>query len=183
MTITPLDAEEALNLVASSARRSIELRGYQSAAPHLILWGGLWALGYGANYLMPRDVSWVWLAIVVGGTACDILIALKDHENERPDLRFLGLVSVFFALIIGTIVVMSPEHPNQIAAFIPLVVASGYIIVGLFGAPRLLVTGIAVFVLTLAGFFLLPGIFQLWMAVVGGADCSSVASGCARPRP
>jgi len=40
--------------------------------------------------------------------------------------------------------------------------------IGLFGAPRLLVTGIGVYVLTLAGYFLLPQIFQLWMAAVGG---------------
>jgi hypothetical protein len=168
MTISRRDAEEALNLVAATERRSAELRGYQGAAPHVILWGGLWAFGYMAGYFLPRAAGWVWLAIVIGGTACDILIASKFSRENGPALRFFGLLAVFFAFIIGTIIVMAPQNPNQIAAFIPMVVACAYVMIGLFGAPRLLVTGIGVYVLTLAGYFLLPQIFQLWMAAVGG---------------
>jgi len=166
MTITPQHAAEALQLVEASKRRSIELRHYQSTAPHLMLWGALWALGYVVSYFAPAASNWAWLAIVAGGWSADVLIARKDHQLTGK--RFFGLLMTLGLFTVSSIVIMAPHSPNQVAAFIPIIVAACYVSAGLFELPRLLLTGVGVFGLTLIGYFAFPGIFLLWMAVVGG---------------
>jgi hypothetical protein len=167
MTITHQDAAEALQLIETAKRRSIELRGYQSASPHLVLWGVLWGLGYALSYFFPRSANWIWLAIVAGGWSVDFLISRNQH-HQATDKRFLGLLMTLFLFAVASIIVMAPDSPNQVAAFIPMIVATCYIALGLYGLPRLFVTGIAVFLLTLIGYFTLSAIFPLWMAAVGG---------------
>jgi hypothetical protein len=63
---------------------------------------------------------------------------------------------------------MSPVNGRQIEAFIPLVVAASYAVMGCWVGLRLTVAGGALAALTLCGFFFVPAYFSLWMAVVGG---------------
>src|SRR5262245_41730570 len=46
MPLSPQDASAALDDIARVEARSATLRSYQGAAPYLILWGVLWAVGY-----------------------------------------------------------------------------------------------------------------------------------------
>ena len=167
MPITPQDAAEALQLVSATERRSVELHGYQRMAPHLMFWSGIWALGYLADYAVPAHAGQIWHALVISGWISSYFMT-RSQRRSPPDRRFFGILLTFVAFTTATIVIMAPHNPNQVSAFIPLVVAVTYIILGLFGLPRLMMTGIAFFVLTLVGYFALPGIFPLWMAAVGG---------------
>ena len=63
---------------------------------------------------------------------------------------------------------MAPLSHRQIGAFIPLVVAAGYALRGIWGGTRFFVAGGAIAILVLVGYFLLPGYFDPWMAAVGG---------------
>ena len=67
-------------------------------------------------------------------------------------------------------VVMQPGNPLAQGAFVPLLVAMFYCLMGLWRGVRLLITGIVVAALTLIGFFYLPEYFMLWMAAVGGGS-------------
>ena len=51
---------------------------------------------------------------------------------------------------------------------VSLIVALFYFLGGLWIGSRLAVTGLALAVLTLVGYYLFPAYFLLWMAVVGG---------------
>jgi len=167
MSITPQDAVEALQLVSATERRSQELHGYQRMAPHLMFWAGVWALGYIGDYVVPAHAAQIWHLLVLAGWVFSYFMT-RSQRRSPPDRRFFGIILTFVAFTTATLVIMAPHDPNQVSAFIPLVVAVTYIIIGLFGLPRLLLTGIAFFVLTLVGYFALPGIFPLWMAAVGG---------------
>jgi hypothetical protein len=167
MSVTRDAAAEALRLADEAGQRSALLRGYQSAAPHLILWGGVYAVAYTFGYFRPHQAGLAWAVLVPAATIGDALIARRDRGNINWG-RFLGLFATFLAFISATVSVMQPHNPRQMAAFVPLVVATAYIVLGIGVGRRLVFTGIALGVLTLVGFFALSSIFMLWMAVVGG---------------
>jgi hypothetical protein len=167
MSLTRDAAAEALHLIDEAGQRSTMLRGYQSAAPHLILWGGVYAIAYTFGYFRPHHAGVAWAALIPIATIGDVLIAWRDRSRVNWPV-FLGLFATFLALIIATALVMQPHDPRQMAAFVPLVVAAAYVVLGIGVGRRLIFTGIALGVLTFVGFFVLPAIFMLWMAVVGG---------------
>jgi len=72
---------------------------------------------------------------------------------------------VFYVVVLN---IMQPVSGPQSAVLISLIVALCYVLGGVWIGARLAVTGIAVAVLTLVGFYMLPAYFLLWMAVVGG---------------
>jgi hypothetical protein len=167
MTITPQDAAEALKLVDAAERRSVAFRGYQTMAPHLMLWGVIWAAGYSLTYFLPVRSGHLWWGLNLLGWGISYQMTKHDHQRA-PGRKFFGILIAFVAFTIASLIVMAPHQPNQVAAFIAMVVALCYSMVGLFGMPRLIIAGAAIFVLTLFGYFTLPGIFSLWMAVIGG---------------
>ncbi len=168
MDMSRADASAALADVDAAQSRSALLRGYQSAAPHLIIWGVAWALGYTITDLAPGWVNPAWLVIVVPGTLADIAIARLDRPGHGPGVLTGWLFLIAFIFVGGTLAVMRPHDPRQVGAFIPLVVAASYAILGALGAPRMLVLGGGLAALTLGGFFALPAHFSLWMAAIGG---------------
>ena len=170
MTVSRAEASAALADVDVAQSRSAQLRGYQSAAPHLIIWGIAWAVGYTATDLAPGWTNAAWLTVVPAGVVADIVVARADRPGNGAGAAIAWLLLIFFALVSGTIAVMQPRDPRQIGAFVPLVVAASYAIVGVMGAPRLLVLAGIIAALTVGGYFALPAHFVLWMAAVGGGS-------------
>ena len=171
MALSRADASAALQDVAAAEARSSTLRGYQSASPHLIIWGVAWAFAYTVSDLAPHWTNIGWLGIVAIATTGDILAARADRKNEDGMGAFVGAIFGIIAIFTaGTLAVMAPHDPRQVGAFIPLVVAGAYAIMGLFDGPRLLILGGALAALTLFGFFALPAHFLLWMAAVSGGS-------------
>jgi hypothetical protein len=168
MPVTSKDAAEALELVKEAEQRSLVARSYQSAAPHLMLWGCVYAAAYGFGYFRPGAASLVWAILIPIAVFGDFLIARHDRGRISWS-QFLGVSVALFAFTSAAIVVMQPQHGNQIGAFVPLIVALAYILLGIRARPRLMLTGVALGALTLIGFFALPSIFMLWMAISGGS--------------
>jgi hypothetical protein len=71
---------------------------------------------------------------------------------------------------------MASVTGRQVGAFIPLVVAASYAVVGLWQGLRFIMAGMVFAGLTLAGFFLLPAHSAPWMAGVGGG--ALILAGC-----
>jgi hypothetical protein len=169
MTLSSLDASAALQDVAAAQARSVTLRGYQSCAPHLIIWGVVWAVAYTVSDLAPAWANIAWTCILPLGIAGDIAAARADRGGDDGTGAIAGALFAIIAIfVVSTFAIMAPRDPRQIGAFIPLVVAAAYAVFGLFDGPRLLILGGALAALTLAGFFFLPAHFLLWMAVFGG---------------
>jgi hypothetical protein len=176
MTLTPQDAAAALADIAHARSRSFELRAYQDAAPHFLLWGVIWLLGYGATDLAPHAANWVWLVAVSAGLIGGLLIGRATARRvggaaggRRYQRQFWGLAVIMTVFAFGVFAIMRPTDGRQVAAFWPLLMAGIYSALGLWIGTRLLITGIALAVLTLGGFLFLPAHFLLWMAVVGGS--------------
>jgi hypothetical protein len=168
MPLTPSDATAALRDIKQMEHRSALLRGYQSASPHLMIWGVVWAVGYMLNYLLPAWINFTWLPLIVLGVIGDILAARADGRNGLSAATIAWLWAAYVMLIVGTIAVMQPHDVRQVAAFNALVIGAAYIIYGTFGAPRMTVIGAGIAVLTVGGYFALDTLFLPWMAAVGG---------------
>lgn len=179
MPISPDQATETLRDIAAVEFRSARAYGYQRASPYLILWGVLWAVGYGVTAAVPPRATAVWAATVTIGLAATFLIGVRSaaetghpldptRNEARRRWAFPVITLITFAFIAATIAVMAPVSPRQIGALIPLVVAFGYALRGVWGGVRFVVAGAVIAALVLVGFFLLPAHFDLWMAAVGG---------------
>jgi hypothetical protein len=188
MEPTAGEAAQALRDIELIRKRSLQLRSYQPAASQVTLWGVFWVIGYGSTDLAPRYSPRVWMAISVLGllfylfcfarsgllvpasTAAGTSVRGADDARMRRAyrLRILGVYAVFCLLVFGTELIMQP-HGIAMAAYVPLLVASVYIGAGLWGAgSRYVAVGLALAVLALGGYWLLPQLFLLLMAIIGG---------------
>lgn len=171
MTLSPDDATNALRDIESAERRSANAYGYGRAAPHLFLWGIIWAVGYGASWWRP-DWSTLWPALAGVGCLGSFVIGYAmapKGKLARRDFRASLTFLVVFAFVGAQIVIFNPLREIQAAAYFPILVALFYALIGIWTrGTRMLVLGILVAVLTLSGYFWLPQYFLLWMAAVGG---------------
>lgn len=165
------EAADALRDIEQTQRKSYSVFGYKSAAPFLILWGVLWIVGYGTTDLSPRYAGDAWLAVTVVGLVASTLLGMRAGTPQRRPFSWRIFFSWITAIIFfcAIIAVLRPSEGAQIGAVIPLLVACGYVILGIWIGARLVIAGIAIAALTLIGFYFLPQHFGLWMAVIGGA--------------
>jgi hypothetical protein len=172
MTLSPNEAADTLRDIAAIETRSQRVYGYHRASPFLILWGILWVVGYGLTAVWPQRGNAVWIAILAIGLAATFAIGSRGSAKvDARGIRRAAIANsrwVFPAIISSTFAVMGPVSGRQIGAFIPLVVAAGYALRGIWAGARFVVAGAVIATLVLGGFFLLPAYFELWMAGVGG---------------
>jgi hypothetical protein len=133
----------------------------------------VYALAYTLSYARPAQSGIGWIVLPALGCTGSAVIGSMDRRECAPRSgrrRFLipALFLTFFGFIAASSAIMQPHDAKQIGAFVPLVVAVCYIVLGLGVGRRIALAGLALAVLTLTGYFAFPGIFELWMAVVGG---------------
>lgn len=168
MTLSPRDAAIALRDIQQAEARSATLHDYLRAAPHFLIWGILWAVGYSLANFSPKHMAAIWSVIVPIGVASGF--AAMRARGAGFAWRYGAAAAAVLVFFCTTLAVMWPVSDRQIAAFIPLFVALAYVLRGIWSGPRHVVAGILVATLTLAGFFLLEKHFFLWMAAVGGGS-------------
>jgi hypothetical protein len=170
MPVSPAEAKDTLRDISTTAHASSTFYGYRTASPHLLVWGVIWFIGYGAGYFRP---AWtlVWPFLVIVGVIASFWIGRRTHKTESSpgDGRYAATSLAVFLFIAAIFLIMPPRSDAQAGAFFPILVALFYSLIGIWRrGVRMIVAGAAVAALTLVGFFWLPQIFLLWMAVVGG---------------
>lgn len=172
MPLSKSEAADALRDIAQTERRSSSAYGYKSAAPHLILWGAVWVLGYGGTYLFPQWGGWLWPVVALGGALASTLIGMysKPSGAARFSWRIFFTWVSALAAISSMVSIFAPVDGMQIGSLFPLVIGWSYVIIGIWMGWRFALAGLAIVALTLFGFFHLPPQeFLLWMAFLGGA--------------
>jgi len=172
MPVSPQEAVAALQDIAKTERRSFSAYGYKAAAPHLMLWGVIWFLGYGGTYLLPPDSNWIWFGLLVIGAASSALIGMrmKPRGAAKFSWRIFFTWLSALAAISSVLSIFYPFNGLQVGSLFPLFIGWAYVILGIWMGGRFAVAGLAIVALTLFGFFYLPpATFLLWMALLGGA--------------
>jgi hypothetical protein len=171
MVLTSQQASETLGEVAAAQRKARQLQGYSKAAPHLLLWGLIWLVGYMGTEFLPASAGLLWLVLDVIGIGGSFLIGRASASPEvRPEqsVNFVIAAIAIGAFIGATYYVMQPTTGAQFGAFPALIIALLYIAVGTVAGRRWMITGIAVGALTVLGYAFMREHFMLWMAFVGG---------------
>jgi hypothetical protein len=171
MPLSPTEAADTLRDISKTEQRSSTAYGYRTAAPHLILWGVVWAIGYGTT---AAKLRWdpLWPLLVLSGSLGSFWIGWRMSRG-RPkkafDWRFGATFAAIVLFISAVFVVMPPRTDAQIGAFFPILVAFYYALIGIWTrGARMLIAGALLAILTLIGFLYLQNQFALWMTVVGG---------------
>jgi hypothetical protein len=176
MAITQAEAASALRDVEAATDRTVTMRAYSFASPHLVLWGLVWIAGYGLMGALPLEqwgMAWALLnGVGAGGSA---LLGYRSRVAARhAGLRAPGvcamLVAIFFVclFIVAVYVVFAPTRPEPYLVFPALVLGLVYVVAGVWKMRRMAVIGAAVFILALAGYALLQPWLAYWLAAVGG---------------
>jgi hypothetical protein len=166
------EARQALNTVQAATQRGTTLYRYRQASPYFLLWGAVWALGYGLSDLWPAQAGWIWLTLDGTGALATILITKADRvrrgSGQAMTWRIAGLVLALLVFFVAAFLVMAPQTGRQVSTFITLTVALAYTVAGLWAGQRWIVSGAAVGALSLIGYFHIPAHFNAWMGLVGG---------------
>jgi len=168
--ITSHEAGKTLEDIKAVSRRSGLAYGYREASPHLLLWGVIWALGYGlpAAGLAGYGI-WPWL--VVSGIIGSFWFSRprKQAKPLRFDWRYGGSVAAGLIFIAGLFSVFMPVSGQQIGTVIPLIVGVAYLQLGIWTrGMRIALIGLVVTAAALYAYHGAREIFDLLMAITGG---------------
>ncbi|HEX8668278.1 MAG TPA: hypothetical protein VF727_07900 [Allosphingosinicella sp.] len=177
MPISQAEAASALRDIDETTARTMEMRAYREASPYLLLWGLVWAAGYGLMGLLPAD-QWglLWLPLDLAGVAASVAIGCRARRRAasrgaaaRANLLPM-LATVFFTtlFVMAVYVLFAPTRHEPYLVFPALVVGLIYVVLGAWKMRRLAWIGAAMFLLAMAGFLFLRPWLPFWLAAVGG---------------
>jgi hypothetical protein len=177
MEINRAEAEASLGEIEQTMAHTRGVISSGIASPLLMIWGIIWALAFGASFVWPDRQGQIWLAadsVGLLGTTAVVWSKRRREAMHSERQRWLAVRLFWFAIFLCAYGVawgwlMKPQDGRQVAAFIVMLVMFGYVVLGLWlESAFLLMLGLAVTGLTMAGYLLLTDMFNLWMAIAGG---------------
>ena len=175
MELSPQEAQQALDAIESmmnKARRAVSNSG---AYAFLFIWGVVWLFGFSANhFLSGENVGYVWMVLDTLGGILSAVMGVRMGKKIRSASgaqtgRRIGWFWLLLAVYCGLLLlVTSPSDLKQGSLIIVIFVMIGWIAMGLLLSTASVWGALAITALALVGYYLLPGIFFLWMAVLGG---------------
>jgi len=175
MEISQTEAEEALlsiQAIMKKTRRSISASG---AYKFLVLWGFIWLIGFLNSQFLPGDLAGkFWIGLDIVGGIISAFIGARMNRGIRTSTpsttgKRIGLFwLLLFLYCVAAIFVAGTGDGKQLAMFIILFVTFGWLAMSLLLSFTSVWPGLALFALAIFGYFVLPGIFYIWMAILGG---------------
>ena len=175
MNVSPTEAEEALAAIRTMVQKTRRAISSSGAYGFLIVWGIIWLLGFlGAQFLSVQVSGYSWIGLDVLGGILSAVLGIRMGRGVRSSSatasgKRIGLFwLLLFLYCVAAIAVAWPADGRQLAVYIILFVMVGWLAMGLLLSFTSIWPGLIITALALIGFFLLPGIFFLWMAILGG---------------
>jgi hypothetical protein len=174
MNITPSEAEEALTAIQSMMEKTRRSLSSSGAYKFLILWGVIWMLGFIGSQFFPAEVAQkLWIGLDILGGFLSAVIGMHEpwcvHPSQQPPGSALLSFGCYSSSIVSLLSLspgpwMASSSPCSLSLFVTV----GWIAMGLLLSFASVWWGLGLLALSLVGYFLLPDIFYLWMAVLGG---------------
>jgi hypothetical protein len=175
MELSPQEAQQALDAIQQMVKRTQRAIASSGAYNFLIIWGFIWLLGFTSSQFLPgKTVGYVWMALDLLGAVASVLAGIQLKNKIRSSSAAVsGRRIAYFWLLLFIYCgifyfVASPSDSRQGAMIIILFVMIGWIAMGLLLSVSSIGWSLGITALALIGYYLLPGIFYLWMAVLGG---------------
>ena len=175
MKVSTTEAEEALAAIQKMTQKTRHSIASSGAYIFLIATGIIWLVGFlSTQFLAGAIVAYIWTGMSLLGSAAAILLGSRMGRRVRsPAFDVSAKRAVIFWILlvfygIATIAIARPTDGKQITMFIILFIMIGQLSMGLLLSFASVWWALPITALALAGYFLLPHIFYLWMAILGG---------------
>lgn len=171
MNVSREEAREALDAVRRIESQTRRLVAGAGGGAITMAWGMVWIVGYlGSHFLEDAAIGLVWAVAVLAGVAATLAIAARENRRVRSPLG-PRIGTLWLALWVFTslwIWLSQPLTYPQMSLLIALAAMFGYVVMGLWLDTIFITVGLTVAAASIAGYFLVPAYFALWMAVLGG---------------
>jgi hypothetical protein len=175
MNISPNEAEEALAAIQKVTQKTRHSIASSGATIFLIITGAIWLVGFLANqFLSGAVVVYIWVGVSVLGSALSVLLGARTGSRVRgpSTSAYAQRIGIFWLLLIcyaiATIAIARPADGKQLTMLIILFIMVGQLAMGLLFSFSSTWWALPITALALAGYFLLPNFFYLWMAILVG---------------
>lgn len=175
MNISPSEAEEALATIQAMMQKTRRAISSSGAYLFLIVWGVIWLLGFLGSQFLPLHIAgYAWIVLDTLGGILSAVLGIRMGRGVRsssPTIsgkRIAAFWLLLFFYCIAAVAVSWPADGKQMAMYIILFVMVGWMAMGLLLSFTSIRPGLIITALALVGYFLLPGIFNLWMSILGG---------------
>jgi hypothetical protein len=182
MDISPNEAEEALAAIQEVAQRTRRSISSSGAYVTLMVTGVVWLVGFfSTQFLTGMIVAYIWVGMSLLGTAVSIPLGRRmgrrvHNVTASTTTRRMVLFWLFLLLLaVAAILVAHPTDGKQLTTLIVLFIMIGQMAMGLLLSFTATWWALLVAALALIGYFLFPGIFYLWMAVLVGGGMIALA--------
>jgi hypothetical protein len=175
MNISPTEAEEALGAIKRITQKTRHSIASSGAYIFLVITGIIWLVGFlSTQFLSGAIVGYIWTGMSILGVVLSIPLGIRMGGRVRgpstaASAKRAGIFWFFLILYgIATIAIARPTDGKQATMFIILFIMIGQLAMGLLVSFSSVWWTLPITALALVGYFLLPGIFYLWMGVLGG---------------
>lgn len=181
MTISPGEAEEALADIQKITRKTRRSLANSGLYIFLIITGLIWTVGFLANqFLSGRIVVYIWVGMSILGSIVSILLGRCMDRRVRASSTsfYLKRIAVFWLLLVlfclAVIAVVRPADGKELTMLIILFILIGQMTTGVLFSFSSVGWLLPVTALALAGYFLMPAYFYLWMSILVGGSMITI---------
>ncbi|HEX4301162.1 MAG TPA: hypothetical protein VHZ78_00105 [Rhizomicrobium sp.] len=179
MSIERDEASALLHDVESIESRVRQLLIYARVSDYLFLWGAILGIGFTANYFLRHYSDALWYAFETAGllgTIAIVALHRRAAQNRNSFVYLRAALSVAAVTGFGTLWIhLTDMGWREQVTFWPTLLSFFLFLIGLWLGRSLALAALAIFALSLAGYFVAGPYLHLWMAVATGG--SMIAGG------
>jgi hypothetical protein len=175
MNISPNEAEEALAAIQTMTQKTRHSIASGGTYITLIVTGIIWLIGFMCTQFLPKEItSYIWGGLsICGGILGTFLGFRMGRRVHSPSTAPIAKRIVLFWLLlvcygIAAIAIARPTDGKQATMLIVMFIMIGYLAMSLLFSFASVWWPLPITALALIGYFLLPGYFYLWMAILCG---------------
>ena len=175
MNITPEEAQAALHDIQQARATACSILRF--FAYDMLLWGGVWTVGFLASQFQPQLIIWIWVVMVTIGVVGSAIIGSVQGRRVRATpgshSAFVGSrLGIFYGTLYGFAILwltIFPLTSLQIGMLWITVVMFSFIISGVWLRQSTSIgLGVGITLMSVLGYYLVPHYFWLWSAVFAG---------------
>ena len=175
MDISSTEAEEALDAIRTMTQKTRHSIASGGTYITLIVTGIVWLAGFTCTQFLPEEiVGYIWAGLSLLGTILSAIMGVRVGQRHRSPLTApiakRAIIFWLFLIVFGgaAIVIAQPTDGRQAGMLIILFAMIGHFAMGLLLTYEAYWWPLPIAALAIIGYFLLPGIFYLWLAILGG---------------
>ncbi len=182
MNISPSEAEQALADIQRMSQKTRHSFAESGAYVFLFFTGIVWLVGFLATqFLAGPVVAYIWVGMSL---VCSALATVygrrlggRFHAPAAPGYaKRIGIFWLLLALYaIAAIDVARPTDGKQVTMLVVLFIMLGQLAMGMILSYSATWWALPITALALAGYFLMPAYFYLWMGVLVGGGMIGLA--------